>query len=251
MSLEWWLSQACLHINSLRNQLPRSHHWSLPFQPRDPRPGRLSLTSCIIFGSHLDSYLAKGLDLIRGKEQVRCLLQVGGPKSIEHKVETTLCLETLKYMCPRWCPDTRASGWWYSLVTSSSRACPKHTSVFGADRPTGMNSHTYPRCLSRGNLENKADSLKTAAQWPLSLNLNFCGSQEGEQSWRWGNHFRFELLVYQSEGKQFWVLSSNGWSPLGARGKRNSFIVLILSFSFNFDYMTCFVTSATIKRLLY
>lgn len=49
---------------------------------RDPRPGRLSLTSCIIFGSHLDSYLAKGLDLIRGKEQVRCMLQVGGPNSV-------------------------------------------------------------------------------------------------------------------------------------------------------------------------
>ena len=81
MSLEWWLSQACLHISSLRNQLPQSHPWSLPFQPGDLRPGCPSLTSCVIFGSHLDSYLVKGLDLIRGKQQVRCMLQGGVPRA--------------------------------------------------------------------------------------------------------------------------------------------------------------------------
>lgn len=132
--------------------------------------------SCVIFGSHLDFYLSKGLDLIRGKQQARCMQGLPRASSIKWK---TLCVWRLSNICIHTgaqAPESLGDG---------PASCHPHGFTPNKFCLQGRETHgkkfRYLQCLSRAYSENKTDTLKMVAQRTLSLNLNFHGSQEEEQ----------------------------------------------------------------------
>ena len=114
------------------------------WQPQSPEALTPSPPSCVIFGSHLDSYLSKGLDLIRGKQEVRCVQGLPRASSIKWK---TLCVWRLSHICvhtgaqaPEPLGDRPASCHPHGVT-------PNKSCLQG--RQTHWKEFRYPQCLSR------------------------------------------------------------------------------------------------------
>ena len=152
MLLEWQLSWACLHVGNLRNQFPWSCSWSSRFQPWDLRLWPRHHTAVL---SHLDFYLSKGLDLIRGKQQARCMQGLPRASSIKWK---TLCVWRLSNIC------IHTGGQAPESLGDGPASCHPHGFTPNKFCLQGRQTHgkkfRYPQCLSRAYSENKTDTLK-------------------------------------------------------------------------------------------